>query len=194
MGALTSAHDMRIFFWIDWCCTDQDNTGPDMATLPAFVATSTAVVASWTDEYASRAWCRVELLMAYSFIFSGKTILTVPENYVSNRPRGSGPLVRGELTVPDPLEGKLTNLTDMDVIKSLRGVAERSDVFSTGRMCWNNTTNNCFYCLVANVSCLCQCCGFLAWVDSRNVVPGQSRMKTVGPPMSGSPGVQVMKH
>jgi len=53
----------EIFLWIDWCCVDQANPGPDMAALPAYVAASTMLIAAWNDEYEKRGWCQVELMM-----------------------------------------------------------------------------------------------------------------------------------
>ena len=76
LGAdISGDDDLEIFWWIDWASTDQDAPGPDMAALPAFAAACAGIVAAWSPEYASRAWCQVELLMAHAFMTKGKFCL-----------------------------------------------------------------------------------------------------------------------
>jgi len=90
LANLSKAHDLEIFWWIDWACTDQDEPGPDMAALPAFAAVCAGIVAAWSPEYASRAWCQVELLMAYAFMNAGDTVLVVPDGFAGAKPPRHG--------------------------------------------------------------------------------------------------------
>ena len=94
-----------------------------MAALPAYAAACAGVVASWTDEYASRAWCRVDLLMAYAFMTAGDKVLVLPHDFVDE---GQPRVAERRVAVADPAEGQLTNPNDTPVIAALRGVAERS--------------------------------------------------------------------
>ena len=120
----------EVFYWVDYACADQTAPGPDMAALPAYVAVcATLVLASWTDAYAARAWCRVELLMSYAFVTTGDQVLVLPEGFVDEE---HWAVDKREDTLLDPAEGLLTNPSDKAVIASLRGVAERSTAFS----CW----------------------------------------------------------
>ena len=99
MVDLSDDDDLEIFWWIDWCCTDQDkllpkrsadepgrDARPDIAALPAYAAVSAGIVAAWTPEYPTRPWCRAELLLAYAF--TGKSVLVVPWG-VNPQARGS---------------------------------------------------------------------------------------------------------
>ena len=180
----TSA-DLEIFWWIDWASTDQDAPGPDMAALPAFAAACAGIVAAWSPEYASRAWCQVELLMAHAFMTTGDTVFVVPDGFA-----GAEPLVtmldvkwvtKEEVVVADPAAGQLTNDHDRAVIRSLTGVAERSTAFSCWRVFVKNSTESVGLCCVYNVCGCCQCCGLAALATSRKVRLGQSTVEKVLP-------------
>ena len=45
----------------------------------AFAAACAGIVAAWSPEYASRAWCQVELLMAHAFMTMGDKVFVVPD-------------------------------------------------------------------------------------------------------------------
>ena len=176
----TSA-DLEIFWWIDWASTDQDAPGPDMAALPAFAAACAGIVAAWSPEYASCAWCRVELLMAYAFMTKGDKVFVVPDGFAGAEPQGGKWITKDTVAVADPAAGQLTNDHDRAVIRSLTGVAERSTAFSCWRVFVKESTENVLGCCVLNVCCCCQCFGLLAAADARNVRPGESKVTKLTP-------------
>lgn len=176
---ITSDSDLQIYWWIDWACTNQDSPGPDMAALPAYAAVSAGIVAAWTDVYKDRAWCQVELLMAYAFMTSGKSVFVVPAGFTD----GAHTLDASteEVVVADPVQGKLTNDGDRALIESLTGVARRSIAFSCWRSFVKQSTESVLSCCFMNVCLCCQCCGIIPIVDARSVVPGKSKVKKVVP-------------
>ena len=178
---ISKAADLEIFWWIDWASTDQDAPGPDMAALPAFAAACAGIVAAWSPEYASRAWCQVELLMAHAFMAMGDKVLVVPDGFAGAEPQGGKWTTREEVAVADPAAGQLTNDHDRAVIRSLTGVAERSTAFSCWRVFVKESTESVFMGCVCNVCCCCQVCGLYPLCTSRKVHPGQSTVKKVLP-------------
>ena len=181
LGDISNADDLEIFWWIDWASTDQDAPGPDMAALPAFAAACAGIVAAWSPEYASRAWCRVELLMAYAFMTHGDKVLVVPDGFAGAEPQGGKWVTEERVVVADPAAGQLTNDHDRAVIRSLTGVAERSTAFSCWRVFVKNSTESVGLCCVYNVCGCCQCCGLAALATSRKVRLGQSTVEKVLP-------------
>ena len=171
--------DLEIFWWIDWASTDQDAPGPDMAALPAFAAACAGIVAAWSPEYASRAWCQVELLMAHAFMTMGDQVFVVPDGFAGAQ--GDKWVTLEKVAVADPAAGQLTNDHDRAVIRSLTGVAERSTAFSCWRTFVNTSTQSVFMFCAWNVCCCCQCCGLGAWGQSRKVHPGQSSVEKLLP-------------
>ena len=178
-GDLAQDDDVEIFWWIDWCCTDQDkllpkasanepgrDARPDIAALPAYAAASAGIVAAWTPEYASRPWCRAELLLAYAFMTKGTNVLVVPAGFDG---ASAHDMDEEEIVLADPREtvDTLTNPNDRPVIASLTAVAERSTAFSCWRVCVKESTQSvvtgCFW----NVCCCCQCCGYCALFKSQ---------------------------
>ena len=181
LSNISSDADLEIFWWIDWASTDQDAPGPDMAALPAFAAACAGIVAAWSPEYASRAWCQVELLMAHAFMTLGHRVFVVPDGFAGAEPQGDKWVTEERVAVADPAAGQLTNDHDRAVIRSLTGVAERSTAFSCWRMFVKHSTENVCYFCAWNVCCCCQCCGLVAWDKSRKVHPGQSTVEKVLP-------------
>ena len=192
---LTNDEDLEIFWWIDWACTDQDEPGPDMAALPAFAAVCAGIVAAWSPEYASRAWCQVELLMANAFMTTGDKVFVVPEGFAGARPQGDNWVTEEAVVLADPSEGQLTNDHDRVVIWALTGVAERSAAFSCWRTFVKNSTESVLMGCVLNVCMCCQCCGLLASGSARKVHPGQSTVEKVVPvkPLIIAPAQQAMQ-
>ena len=178
---LCSDDDLEIFWWIDWASTDQDAPGPDMAALPAFAAVCAGIVAAWSPEYASRAWCQVELLMAHAFMTRGDKVFVVPDGFAGAEPQGGKWITEEEVAVADPAAGQLTNDHDRAVIRSLTGVAERSTAFSCWRVFVKESTESVFICCLWNVCCCCQWCGLYPLATSRKVHPGQSTVQKVLP-------------
>lgn len=177
---IAADENLEIFWWIDWACTDQDNPGPDMAALPAFAAVCAGMVAAWSDEYAGRAWCQVEMLMSYAFITTGNRLFVVPDGF----DRGATRSIEANyeaITVPNPAQGHLTNDMDRPVIESLTRAAESSQAFSCWRVFVKESTTSCLWCVCCNVCLCCQCCGQVALSESRTVRPGQSKVMKVVP-------------
>ena len=181
LADISNDDDLEIFWWIDWASTDQDAPGPDMAALPAFAAACAGIVAAWSPEYASRAWCQVELLMAHAFMTTGKKVFVVPDGFAGAEPQGGEWVTREEVVVADPAAGQLTNDHDRAVIRSLTGVAERSTAFSCWSMFVKQSTESAFSCCYFNVCCCCQCFGYCPLKGSRKVHPGQSTVEKVLP-------------
>ena len=173
--------DLEIFWWIDWASTDQDAPGPDMAALPAFAAACAGIVAAWSPEYASRAWCQVELLMAHAFMTLGHRVFVVPDGFAGAEPQGDKWVTEERVAVADPAAGQLTNDHDRAVIRSLTGVAERSTAFSCWRVFVKHSTESVLTCCFYNVCLCCQCCGCIPLRESRKVLPGQSTVWVVIP-------------
>eukprot|EP00964_Phaeocystis_antarctica_P051772 scaffold30235_cov64-Phaeocystis_antarctica.AAC.2 len=173
--------DLEIFWWIDWASTDQDAPGPDMAALPAFAAACAGIVAAWSPEYAGRAWCQVELLVAHAFMTTGRKVFVVPDGFASAEPQGDDWVTEEKVVVADPAAGQLTNDNDRAVIQTLTSVAERSTAFSCWRVFVKESTESVIRSCVCNVCCCCQCCGCCALVSTRKVHPGQSTVKKVLP-------------
>ena len=190
--------DLEIFWWIDWASTDQDAPGPDMAALPAFAAACAGIVAAWSPEYASRAWCQVELLMAHAFMTTGDLVFVVPDGFAGAEPQGDLLFrkwtTKEEVVVADPAAGQLTNDNDRAVIRALTGVAERSTAFSCWRVFIKYSTESVSMGCVRNVCCCCQWCGYCALVKSRKVHPGQSTVTKVLPVgATTAPAPQAMR-
>jgi len=152
-----------------------------MAALPAFAAACAGIVAAWSPEYASRAWCQVELLMAHAFMEKGDLVLVVPDGFAGAEPQGSKWITKESVVVADPAAGQLTNDNDRAVIRSLTGVAERSTAFSCWRMFVKHSTQSVLTCCFVNVCLCCGCCGYAAWNTSRKVHPGESTVEKVLP-------------
>ena len=178
---ISNADDLEIFWWIDWASTDQDAPGPDMAALPAFAAACAGIVAAWSPEYAGRAWCQVELLMAHAFMTTGKQVFVVPDGFAGAAPQGDKWTTIEQVVVADPAAGQLTNDHDRAVIRALTGVAERSTAFSCWRVFVKHSTENVGMGCLWNVCLCCQFCGCMPLAYSRNVHPGQSTVEKVLP-------------
>lgn len=82
----TVADDPRLstntYFWIDYPCMRQDgDPGAWIATLPLYVACATDYcIINYPDVVRDRAWCRVEMLMAFSYMSSALSSTLVVTN------------------------------------------------------------------------------------------------------------------
>ncbi|KAM7197775.1 hypothetical protein V8F20_006448 [Naviculisporaceae sp. PSN 640] len=56
------AHELGL--WIDFACVDQDNPMRGVSALPMILAQCNAVISLVDDEYYTRAWCSVEVMVA----------------------------------------------------------------------------------------------------------------------------------
>ena len=120
------------------------------------------------------------MLMSYAFITSGKYLFVVPDGFDRGDTR-SIQANREKLTVPNPAQGQLTNDMDRPVIESLTRAAESSQAFTCWRVFVKHSTESCFMCVLANVCCCCQWCGYIPWRTSRTVRPGHSKVDKVVP-------------
>jgi hypothetical protein len=69
----TKQKDSRhVYFWLDWPSMNQNDLSPYIHSLPLYVASCNDLLCFETPDYNSRAWCSVERVIAYSFMFSGK--------------------------------------------------------------------------------------------------------------------------
>ena len=177
---ISHAEKIEIFWWIDWACTNQDDPGPDMAALPAYAAACAGIVAAWNDVYKDRAWCQVELLVAYAFMTTGSKVWVVPPAF-DNGATWPMRVEVEKVVVADPAKGLLTNTGDRPVIESLTNVASRSTAFTCLNNFVNTSTRNVANGLCLNVCCCCQCFGLLAAADARNVRPGESKVTKLTP-------------
>lgn len=83
----------QVVFWIDWCCSWQDN--PEEAELsatclPLYIASCSKVVTWRTPDFDRRCWLMVERLLCYSFCLGGLTPYVIDET-----------LTNGEASVAD---------------------------------------------------------------------------------------------
>eukprot|EP00964_Phaeocystis_antarctica_P087723 scaffold55730_cov66-Phaeocystis_antarctica.AAC.2 len=182
---ITTSADLEIFWWIDWACVNQDAPGSDLAALPAFAASCAGIVAAMSPGYESRAWCQVELLLAYAFMTTGDKVFVLPDGFAGASPQDGQWITHEDpldwLVLADPAEGSLTNDNDRVVIWSLTGVAERSKAFSFWRVFVKNSTESLGAFFAANVLCCCQGCGTFAARKTRKVRLGQAAIWKVLP-------------
>ena len=166
----------EVYFWIDWPCVDQTNPAPGVAALPTYVSTCHAICAAWNDEYADRAWCRVELITAQAFMRTGDRIFVCEET--------SAPLLTGQrvhkerVQVLHPLDGKLTNEDDRKVVQRLQEAAFESTAFSCCTMARTEMSTSVGECLIISITCF-GCFGMDYLERSR--VPGQTKMQKITP-------------
>lgn len=87
--SLALQHNLRceVVFWIDWCCTDQDelaNMDLAVAALPLYIASCMKVVAWKTPDFERRCWTMVERLLSYSFCRGGLTPYVIDETFATD--------------------------------------------------------------------------------------------------------------
>ena len=121
-------HDFtpEIFYWIDFCCIDQHDTPSAIPLLPRWTACCERFLRIETPDYAERAWCRLEPLLSYAFQFADHhTIIHLGYKYSAEKFH-SGQEVR--MAILDPLEGKITDETDLVRIKPIVDVAKEIQI------------------------------------------------------------------
>ena len=115
----------QIYFWIDYTCIAWDNRETGIAALPAYVAACTDLVIFLTNDYTARAWCRLELAVAYSFMFAGEVPWVIQPGFAAQR----GPLHAlgaRSIALLDPRDGAVTVVEDLEHICSLLEIARQS--------------------------------------------------------------------
>ncbi|OJJ30811.1 hypothetical protein ASPWEDRAFT_44796 [Aspergillus wentii DTO 134E9] len=61
--ASSSVNAEKLGIWLDWACVNQDNPSPGVSALPLNLAQCDAVISLLDNDYHSRAWCSVEVMM-----------------------------------------------------------------------------------------------------------------------------------
>ncbi|CAB9528856.1 expressed unknown protein [Seminavis robusta] len=111
-----------ILYWIDYSCLDQDHLERGVPLMPLWVACCERLLRIDHPEYDSRAWCRLEPLLACAYAFADhQTVISVGfENcWPSTGLKTKRPLL-------DPRAGHLTDPTDMARILPLIEQAEKA--------------------------------------------------------------------
>ena len=186
---VTPDPDAELYFWIDWPCVDQQNPKANIEALPAYVATCHAICAAWNDEYASRAWCRVELLTAQAFMWNGYRIFICEEGFTFNtahtvvkEDRSTWMYITKEnvsLESLTPLDGMLTKEADRGDVKVLQDVAMQSSVFTCENVCYKTMCESAgAFCFMSCCLC-CFCCGLGAAAAARS--PGHGDIIKIFP-------------
>lgn len=175
-GEITRDPELKLYFWIDFCCVDQDNPVPEMSALPAYVSTCQAIVCLDSPEYMSRAWCQVELMMAYAFMAQGNRPLMIPvdfEHHGQDLHREACVLQNPSVAVAN---GGVTNPADGRVIEALQRAAVRSRTFSCANTCYRKCCSSLRACVCF---ALMRCCGYCGWKivrDVRRIRTGRSEI------------------
>src|SRR5262245_46288319 len=132
----------EIYYWIDYCCIDQDNPGAAVPLLPLWVACCERFLRIETADYDERTWCRVEPLLSYVFSFADHHV-SIGLDFRCRWPYFGE---RASRSILDPRGGKLTNPDDMKLILPLVDVASRTRPANDDRadVCLNKTTVKCF--------------------------------------------------
>jgi hypothetical protein len=179
LAAIIPPDKIKIYFWIDWPCVNQDDNCADMATLPAYVAVSSIILAYLENDYVSRAWCMVELLMAYAYSAAGQQVYAINKGLVvteyhqlTNRS-----LSFQEMVLPDPLEANVTKESDKLAIARLKEIAMNSKAYTCSRVCYQSFTSGICPCFCINVVCLLGCFGCCHYIASRDVKPGKAKIR-----------------
>ena len=132
---------VRIFFWIDYCCMDQN---PEQTTffvhsLPLYVSACQYMVSYTTPDYSERAWCRVEQTMAFAYMRFGREPFVIDKSFVHQQQEVR--IVKAPLR--NPLEGKLTVASDLSSIEELLHVADDTNSFTFCNEFYEETCHSC---------------------------------------------------
>ena len=111
----------EIFYWIDFACIDQTDTSAAVPLLPMWVACCERFLRIEADDYDTRAWCRLEPLLAYVYSFADHH-LSIDLNYKSRWP-DTGAETR--LQILDPTNAETTLPEDLRLISPLTSLATR---------------------------------------------------------------------
>ena len=109
----------EIYYWIDYPCIDQNDTAASVPMLPIWVACCERFLRIESDDYDSRAWCRLETLLSYVYSFADHHLL-IDLNYKSNWPN-TGTETR--LPILNPTDAATTLFEDQQLISPLAKLA-----------------------------------------------------------------------
>ena len=129
------------YFWIDFCCVDQDSPAAGITALPLYVAACGGVAIFETPDYEKRAWCRVERMLAFKYQEAGgapyvinetfridRSALEEGKEYAKDELKAMAKQIvqlRKEMRlVTNPVEGDLTVAADMAMVKVLCETAQ----------------------------------------------------------------------
>src|SRR5262245_4416264 len=112
----------EIFYWIDYCCFDQSTAADGIKMLPLWIASCERLLCFETADYHDRAWCRLELLLSYTFGFADHQTVIGPGFRADALGEGTG-----DVHVLDrPTTGRLTVVGDAARIEQLEQFAASS--------------------------------------------------------------------
>jgi len=121
------------FFWVDYCCIDQDQSLPGIQMLPIYIALCTDMQCFVsTPQYFERAWTRLERAIFAAIKLPVKAINFV---HVGTYPKGARHGDMMNVLVDDPTTGAITSQKDLEVVKYLAGFA---------KTIWNQAYNTWF--------------------------------------------------
>ena len=77
----------KLYFWIDWCCMDQDNKDDQLErgvqSLPLYVSVCNDFLCYETHDYFDRAWCILERVISYAFTYAGKIPWVINQEFAA---------------------------------------------------------------------------------------------------------------
>ena len=69
----------EVLFFIDYTCVDQENPRAEISALPCYISACSEILVHYDPQYFDRAWCRMEMMMAYALIGGGKLLRNLRE-------------------------------------------------------------------------------------------------------------------
>lgn len=132
----------EIFYWIDFACIDQTDTSAAVPLLPIWVACCERFLRIETDDYDSRAWCRLEPLLSYVYSFADYH-LSIDLDYTSTWPDTG---TEARLQILDPTIAETTLPDDFRLISPLTSLATQMKPANSGQSTvqFGGTTVKCF--------------------------------------------------
>lgn len=124
--------DVRVFFWLDWSCVDQNEPAAYTAALPLYMAACSRFALYHTDDWSGRAWCRLERMLAFTFMMRGKEHFVFSSGF-KNVEIPYALIARETAPLLDPTHGAVTNPADMSEIRALTSIALRANPYTAGR-------------------------------------------------------------
>lgn len=109
----------EIYYWIDFPCIDQQNPSAAVPLLPMWVACCERFLRIDTEDYDSRAWCRLEPLLSYMYSFADHH-LSIDLSYNSAWPDTG---VETRLPILNPIDADTTLPEDHQLISPLTRLA-----------------------------------------------------------------------
>ena len=119
----------NVFLWVDYCSMDQSDPLPYIQSLPLFVATCNDFLCYQTADYHERAWCRVEVAVAYAYMTAGRVPWVLCADF---RPAEQRKPRCERRAVEDPRTGRLTVEADRPHVDMLMSCAEQSKAWTGG--------------------------------------------------------------